>query len=905
MWFGARWWGPLRRIAVFAVCSWLVLVETQCSVLDTPYGSRWDNAAGWPMRGRDIALTERDGQWASVGSRSEVRAAGISGRFWVKAAAANYKPEEGRDFWGLDAAWDDEALTGHEASVTFGRGDDGRHYRLCFSVARQEMALWRTKGGWLAIAPASLRAKQWHDFQIGRADGRVCVWLDGTLVLNVEDPGSLPLRGKVGLGARHTAVQFSSVDWSGSAPAIPPPPPAPSFTHRVREGQDWFFFGDEPIARFDREAMQLFQAKTRLAVRPTFYVPLNWWRPGVAGQETYRLAGFSMLEEGARLSFRADSVGSALGDESSFTVTIGREPDNRGILYDFQVGLVLTKDDTPSTNVNTEWADVLPYGIISRTDIQPAAGAGAFVGEPRWYVWGAAGSGLYKTPINRVGHVGYYLRDPDIDFDPHVEPGDIVGTLDGTGNVVVKVLEASSPTYHYLCGWSHDIHVGYVAPAEPMPAGSRLSAHYTVGTVAPESAEDLTAKAILPPDARAGDTLFPAYTPGKDTFDVAADFNAPSDRQLWIRRRPVPPFDGPEFWDRREGHGDRNSIRIDGPYSVATFTGRDVFGVTQVLGNEEQRISVWVKTEGVRGNGPYIGVQPLSGKRMDVPLPLQGTAEWQQVSFATNGLRGNEYVTLYLGLDGCGTVWFDDLEVRPLGKADRPESCQDLTANVRIGLPAPLSGDLLLDLPLDDGAGRGALDRTGHGLSAALQGAVRWAADDTLGNCVEWTGRGELAVEPRAPIDLRSGFTCSLLVKPMDSQGMSCLLLGLGGVAVRIQGDSSPYTIVLGSPEGASTPVVPADRWSQVVVTGEKGRLRVWVDRKLAVEKAVPMAGLLYSDPDLLIGRLTPSSDASDTGTPSFRMARVRLFGWAMTPQEVAGLVGSEGGQASEAVSGP
>ena len=124
--------------------------------------------------------------------------------------------------------------------------------------------------------------------------------------------------------------------------------------------------------------------------------------------------------------------------------------------------------------------------------------------------------------------------------------------------------------------------------------------------------------------------------------------------------------DPPDFWDRTVGYKDNSSVRIDGPYTIATVIGPS-WGMPDFTA-KRYLIAAMVKTENVKGEGPSLGFARMGNKNVQdrFVTGITGTHDWTRVAFITAKLTGLDQGYLMLGLSGTGKAWFDDVEVQPL-----------------------------------------------------------------------------------------------------------------------------------------------------------------------------------------------------------------------------------------------
>lgn len=122
------------------------------------------------------------------------------------------------------------------------------------------------------------------------------------------------------------------------------------------------------------------------------------------------------------------------------------------------------------------------------------------------------------------------------------------------------------------------------------------------------------------------------------------------------------------FADTSTMHSGRASLRLENFGSDAHGHGR-VMQSVRVTPHRCYRVSVWVKTEGLRPTSAFrcialVGDRELAPRQFNLPA----TTDWRKISFIFNSL-GHEKVNLYAGLwEGkAGKVWLDDWTIEDAG----------------------------------------------------------------------------------------------------------------------------------------------------------------------------------------------------------------------------------------------
>jgi len=195
-----------------------------------------------------------------------------------------------------------------------------------------------------------------------------------------------------------------------------------------------------------------------------------------------------------------------------------------------------------------------------------------------------------------------------------------------------------------------------------IPRGTKHSAHYRVLAYDAAKAKQLFAASKLLP-AFDNDREYPVFVTGLNDFKLARRYRDPHGEWAWEGGA----------WDKAVGHGDAFSLRLDraqpGVSQAACTTGSSFFMDGYADGFYE--LSAWVKTRDVTGKGATLFVWTNDGKEQKTtycPQRLTGTQDWTRLSFRPDNVRAATWhVRLGLELDGAGTAWFDDVELKRIG----------------------------------------------------------------------------------------------------------------------------------------------------------------------------------------------------------------------------------------------
>ena len=117
-------------------------------------------------------------------------------------------------------------------------------------------------------------------------------------------------------------------------------------------------------------------------------------------------------------------------------------------------------------------------------------------------------------------------------------------------------------------------------------------------------------------------------------------------------------------YDRTIGHSGTHSLRLNGGEFAGPVHGGPLL---HVEGGKRYRLSAWVRTRGVTGKGAYLRVKPRQdavGERRSESLA--GDTDWTRLAIEFKPARTDPFVVPGLVVEGAGTAWFDDIELKEL-----------------------------------------------------------------------------------------------------------------------------------------------------------------------------------------------------------------------------------------------
>ena len=300
-----------------------------------------------------------------------------------------------------------------------------------------------------------------------------------------------------------------------------------------------------------------------------------------------------------------------------------------------------------------EYCNLIPYNVVG-----PAAPiAEPWPWEYRWIVFKDESGSLWKHPIHHNGIGSVYPK----------QSGGFYMYAPAEGLLIAPVVEFDNPSdaklkpYAGLCNWGYDIHLRYqpYQGGQVIPSGTRHMANYRVLAYDASRAAQLTAAAKLVPEFNT-DRELAVYVPGLNTFRLGRRYSEPHAEWAWE--------DG--IWDKTVGHGDSFSLRLErsqpGVSQCSCNTGSSNF--TDGCTDGVYELSGWIKTRHVTGKGATLFVFANDGRSTATSVcseRVTGTKDWTRLSFRPGNIYAGTYqIRIGLELDGAGTAWFNDVELR-------------------------------------------------------------------------------------------------------------------------------------------------------------------------------------------------------------------------------------------------
>lgn len=453
----------------------------------------------------------------------------------------------------------------------------------------------------------------------------------------------------------------------------------------VTAGQEWICDGDEPIARLEHVVVEQPEQNLRYFDRNLKPVVLRdlkltpGGRPLVAGiQMFWNFDGhiittelLDVVVEGRgtdRLAVTvvtADPGGVAL---SRRTVTVTWDAASTSYVYEFACHLELQAPETfdrPGTGavhfeVSDPWYCDVPAPTVDFDGAWSAHGFTRLLAEP-------ADGSVWQMPLN---HLATGIPAPTAFRD-----GGMLVLADCPGNnpAFEFVGATAARTGIGVCNWGYDVHFRATYDREELYAP--ICETFRVRLCPDERVAELLQRAApVPPVEYGGHGELPRYE-RQSSFDKALRLDEPAgDPDPW----PWLPAGDGTVWCRDAGRSDDCSLAIQ----------RTEPGVSQWHMEREGegawtqrwrsgtgfRVSIWVRTQQVRGRGASLGLRWLIYNRpephaLHCSSAVTGDSDWTCLTAEINGPIPDAVsaVQIVLRLDGTGSAWFDDIDVQVLG----------------------------------------------------------------------------------------------------------------------------------------------------------------------------------------------------------------------------------------------
>ncbi len=709
-------------------------------------------------------------------------------------------------------------LGGYEAALLVRYQDPEHCYRLQVSTLWQELVIWKPSGGVVQVVPYGFKVGETYRLRVQCTGPELSVAVNDQRLLTWQDTCHPLTTGKLGLARKEGESYFTAVKSEGlPAKSVAPSVHKPDFREQTWHDLRFYFDGNEPLCTL--LASNIWDLmKFRPGYRPLLYTFnfISDWNRFYMNQ----IADYRLVESGERLVIETEGTDpktkSAVAQNARMVITY--DPARNLYLYDHTCVTRLPAEEADKVSPDWDHGDAVFLGGVGS----------AVIRDPEhdkptydWAVFQAPDQAFYKIPLN---HNGHYLAEQMNNGGPLL-PGGMgwfpVG--DPVLSPVVRVPELSPNMERLSCGhcwWAYDMHTMFTPKKVDgrIPPGEYVTRVQYDGMEAAEADKHLAGASFYKP--RNTEVEVALYTAGTgkglvEPFDTV---------QLLAK-----PTGAHRIWggtiDNQVGHGDRFSLRLEGPSEAHTLTGPSYF--TGLYG-KKARLTAWVKTQDVQGEGPGFGLYRMDNNTYEFHTTgLTGTHDWTQVSYVTDFPEGGWGVRLFWRNSGSGTVWFDDFSVLTLAE-DAP-----LDPPVRAYPVNPPDPDVVLKWA-DQGTANSIRDLSGYGHHGKFFGDITWAEEE--GKRVLVLGGQESYIWPlmTPALNLGPGSTLVFDLKP-ESPGH----LVFWGFAFQYSLSGAPQANVSYWARGknvASDPILTMGEWQKLAIVVREGKIAYYVNGQLAAE---------------------------------------------------------------------
>lgn len=709
-------------------------------------------------------------------------------------------------------------LGGYENALCVRYHGPHKHYRVAVSSLWGEIILWRPSGGVVQVREFPFEMGKSYTLKVTVREARIAVAVDGKPLVDWTDTTDPVLDGPVALAVKEGESSWTKLSISEPAPlkdAVTGH--RPEFSERQWHGGRWFFDGQEPLFTL-REDNVLDHMKLLPGYRAAMYA-FNY----VTDWNSFyprKIKSYRLIEQGNRLvieTVAADPKFPAIGCTANLTVSF--DPKSGMYIYDHACTIDLPTAEA-AQQVAREWdhGDAVFLGSVGTAQTRNSQAPKPFY---EWSVFEGPDNQLYKVPHN---HNGHYLAAESNNGGPvYPNGGQLVAVGDPILSPVIQIAEMR-PEFGAckvgLCWWAYDVHTLFEPKlrAGVLQPGKYVSKVRYTG-MAGTKGHELLARAKLYKPLNS-DVRIPVYTAGigeVERFDKVVVLASPhTEHRIW----------GGEF-DSTQGHGDKASLRLEGAAECWTLTGPSYFVSPY---GKRNRVSVWVKTDKVEGDGPTIGFRRLDNNTAEFhSLGVRGTTDWTFVSYVTAFPQDSFGVMVNFRNSGTGTVWFDDFQIEPLVDDSK-------VTDQSVGKPVTKS-DLLLDYrPKRDDF---LLDASGLGHHGKVYG---------MGKLVEQDGRPALRLDGETSyiwplgtpsLSIGPGTTLITEIKPIRegllvSAGFQ-FTLSLTGGGEELGVEYRPAS----GPPSRSKPLLKSGQWQQLAIVFQEDGIQIYVDGRFREKLAL------------------------------------------------------------------
>jgi hypothetical protein len=738
-----------------------------------------------------------------------------------------------------------ENLGGYEAALVMKKSGTNERYRVMYSSTWDEVLLWSSKGGILAVKPYNFEIGQTYRVLFAKQGNNLKVLINRATIIDMYDQTAPISVDSLAVATKEGKTYFGPLRvWEVGPPRIPSVPHQPQFSWRIWKGIPWGFDGDEPIFALPNNkalATEIKLVPGYAAQLSTSWYVQNWVDEAF---QTDAVVSSTILEEGNRLKFTLFTKDTKTRPDitGEITVTVNYNAAKNVYEYDHISSFTIPTGKTLRMSGLLDVTDPIFNQIVPSASTQGPQ----WPVTHRYNVYQQLDGNYYKEPIN---HFAWYPGFGSMEWwnkqmnymKPDGGTWTVVG--DDIANPVLQWLEPSTrkEMSALMCWWGYDLHLNW-APGDGSATVLNPGTYTFNWRLTSASKVDADARLASSSYAFPGDLTekWLVYTGGVghvEKFDKTVVKASPFGEFVW----------GEGFLqDTTIGKNSSSSLRLDGPNFVQTTAGESQF-TEGFEANTDYEISAWVKTENVQGEGPGI---VFSGQPY---YPgVTSTHDWQQIGFVARPQDPIHTVPFSLHNSGSGKVWFDNFQIRPItpGNPVTPGLNHPPKPLTTVGI---VDSSKLLNWQttgaLNDDA-KTVLDLSGHGNHAVRQNVSVTTTDGHI--VFDFPGNNsQLLMRGHESVGLYSPATLVIWIKPGSGvNGWNVVASGGPAESDRwrlVLNKTDNYFIQAHLPTGIIGDVsnqVAENQWSQIVLVDDTSNVYLYLNGKLVGTK--PSSSLLF-----------------------------------------------------------
>ncbi len=781
-----------------------------------------------------------------------------------------------------------ENLGGYEAALVAKKSGTSDRYRVMFSTKWQEILVWSSKGGILAVTPYPFNVGQTYRVLFAVRGAQLQVYVNHQKILDFYNTTAPIAPDTLGVATKEGSTYFGPLRVWGLGNPLPPPVHQPKFSIRTWKGVKWGFDNDEPI--FALPGKNAFATEVKLVPGYEAQLALPWY-----------------MQNWVDEPFRTDQIDSIspptkTGDQLEFTlttkdklwrkdlinhtkITVSYLPDKNVYQYDHESELIIPTGATLNVNAAIDISDPLFNKITPSASTQGRQ----WPITHQWSVYQNIDGNYYKEPLNHFSwYPGYGTPEWWNALMYYMKPdnGSWVVIGDPIANPVLQWLESSTRKEFsaLMCWWGYDLHFNWF-PGDGSPttlsAGS-YKVNWRLTSLPGAEANNLLATAgyAFPGDLTSKWLVYTGGVGYVEKFDKTVLKASPFGEFVWGEST---------FQDATVGKDDTTSLRLDGPDFVQTTAGGSQM-TEDFEPDTDYEISAWVKTENIQGEGPGI---VFSGHPY---YPgITGTHDWQQIGFVARPEEPIHTVAFSLHLSGSGQAWIDNFLIRPI-TASHP-----VTPGLN-NLPKPLtsvgtpSTTKLLEWKTANSVGdlaKTVLDSSGHGNHAVRQNVTIGTADGNNVFHFPGTSNSQMLMRGHESVHIPSPATLILWFKPgIGQNGWNVVISGgprdydYWRFLISKTDQYTPYFQSGYGTIGNGTKIVDENQWSQLVLVDSGTQISVYLNGQLfgTQNSSAPLFGS-ETKGYLRLGAMSYSGKAE--ANYEGEISQVKILNRALTAAEV------------------